>query len=44
MTRPQRIVTVAGIALVVAGVSFIFWPAGLIVAGVAAVTVGLTEF
>lgn len=44
MTRTQRIVTAIGVALVVAGVAFIYWPAGLIVAGLAAVTAGLTDF
>ena len=44
MSRLSRIVTAAGVALVVVGVTFIFWPAGLIVAGAALVTVGLTDF
>lgn len=44
MSRLSQIVTAAGAVLVVVGVSFIFWPAGLIVAGAALVTVGLTDF
>lgn len=44
MSRLQQIATILGCLLVVAGVSFIFWPAGLIVAGIALSVVGLTDF
>lgn len=35
------ILTIIGAALVVAGAGFIYWPAAVIVAGVATVTVGV---
>jgi hypothetical protein len=44
MSLTQRLVAAAGVGLIVVGVTFIFWPAGLIVAGVALVTAGLTDF
>ena len=44
MSRFAKVVTACGLALIVAGVSIIFWPAGIIAAGVALVTVGLTDF
>ena len=44
MSRLARVVAVCGLALIVAGVSIIFWPAGIIAAGIALVTVGLTDF
>lgn len=44
MNRWQRISVVLGAALVVAGVSFFSWPAGLIVAGAALLTAGFTDF
>lgn len=37
------IVAVLGAVLVVAGVAIVYWPAALIVAGVALATVGLTS-
>ena len=35
------VLTILGAALVVAGVGFIYWPAALVVAGVATVTLGV---
>jgi hypothetical protein len=37
----SSVLQLAGVALIVAGVSVMFWPAGLIVAGVFAVIIGL---
>lgn len=44
MSRLNLTAAIVGAALIVTGVSFIFWPAGLIVAGVILVTAGLTDF
>lgn len=44
MSRIQRGAVVVGAVLVAVGVAFIYWPAGLIVAGLGLVSAGLTDF